>query len=346
MDFGLFYYCQGRGVPHDQAYAEMLEQIALAESLGFGECWFAEHHFTDYSLLPSPNLMIAAALQRTTQMRFGNYVNVLPFHHPLRLAAEAATLDNLAGGRFDFGIGKGVRPGEFAKLGLVFEEATAMTDEAIEILLKIWTHDSAAHQGRYWTFPEVSLRPRVLQHPHPPLHMVASRPASAARVGARGWPVAMHFTPTDVVARCVEEYRAAVAARPEPAPTGSYRPRLLLCRETYVGETAEAARAEGALALQGFWYLSSLAAPPLPGEFSDARLKELTGRVWGGRTYDELDAIGGMLIGSADQVAEKVAGLEAIGVDTLLLVCSFGNLTHERVCRSLELFAGAVIRRP
>jgi alkanesulfonate monooxygenase SsuD/methylene tetrahydromethanopterin reductase-like flavin-dependent oxidoreductase (luciferase family) len=65
MDFGLFYYCQGRGVPHDQAYAEMLDQIGLAERLGFGECWFAEHHFTDYSILPSPNLMIASALQRT-----------------------------------------------------------------------------------------------------------------------------------------------------------------------------------------------------------------------------------------------------------------------------------------
>ena len=298
MDFGLFYYCQGRGVPHDQAYAEMLDQIALAETLGFGECWFAEHHFTDYSLLPSPNLMIAAALQRTSRMRFGNYVNVLPFHHPLRLAAEAATLDNLARGRFDFGIGKGVRPGEFTKLGLRFDEAPEMTEEAIEILLKLWR------------FPELSLRPRAFQRPHPPLHMVASRPASAARVGARGWPVAMHFTPTDVVARCVEEYRAAVAARTEAAGEGPYRPRLLLCRETYVAQTAATARAEGALALQGFWYLSSLAAPPLPSEFSDARLKELTGRVWGGRTYDELAAMGGMLIGSPDEVAEKVAGLE------------------------------------
>jgi alkanesulfonate monooxygenase SsuD/methylene tetrahydromethanopterin reductase-like flavin-dependent oxidoreductase (luciferase family) len=217
MDFGLFYYCQGRGVAHDQ---EMLDQIALAEDLGFGECWFAEHHFTEYSLLPSPNLMIAAALQRTRRMRFGNYINVLPMHHPLRLAAEAATLDNLAGGRFDFGIGKGVRPGEFAKFGLAFDDA---------------------------------------------------------------------------------------------------------------------------LALQGFWYLSSLAAPPLPAEFSDARLKELTARVWGGRTYDEMDALGAMLIGSPEQVAAKVDGLEAIGVDTLLLVSSFGGLSHAQVCRSLELFARAVI---
>jgi alkanesulfonate monooxygenase SsuD/methylene tetrahydromethanopterin reductase-like flavin-dependent oxidoreductase (luciferase family) len=344
MDFGLFYYCQGRGAPHDQAYAEMLDQIVLAETLGFGECWFAEHHFTDYSILPSPNLMIAAAVQRTGRMRFGNYVNVLPFHHPLRLAAEAAMLDNLAQGRFDFGIGKGVRPGEFVKLGLSFDEATAMTDEAIEILLKVWTQDTAAHEGHYWRFPELSLRPRTLQRPHPPLHMVASRPASAARVGARGWPVAMHFTPTAVVARCVEEYRAAVAARTEPPGQGPYRPRLLLCRETYVADTPEAARAEGALALQGFWYLSSLASPPLPATFSDARFKELTGRIWGGQTYDELDALGGMIIGGPEQVAAKVDALEAIGVDTLLLVCSFGNLSHAQVCRSLELFAQAVIQ--
>jgi alkanesulfonate monooxygenase SsuD/methylene tetrahydromethanopterin reductase-like flavin-dependent oxidoreductase (luciferase family) len=154
----------------------------------------------------------------------------------------------------------------------------------------------------------------------------------------------MHFTPTDVVARCVEEYRAAVAARTVAAGTGPYRPRLLLCRETYVAESAETARAEGALALQGFWYLSSLASPPLPAEYSDTRFKELTGRVWGGKTYDELAAVGGMLIGSPDQVAEKVAGLEAIGVDTLLLVCSFGGLSHAQVCRSLELFAASAIR--
>ena len=72
-------------------------------------------------------------------MRFGNYVNALSFHHPLRLAAEAAMLDNLAQGRFDFGVGKGVRPGEFAQLGIKFEDGVAMTEEAIEILLKAWT---------------------------------------------------------------------------------------------------------------------------------------------------------------------------------------------------------------
>ena len=118
---------------------------------------------------------------------------------------------------------------------------------------------------------------------------------------------------------------------------------MLLCRETYVAETPEQARAEGSVALQGFWHLSSLAAPPPPAEFSDIRLKELTGRVWGGRTYDDLEALGGFLIGAPDQVAAKVDHLEAIGVDTLLLVCNFGALGHPQVCRSLELFARAVL---
>jgi alkanesulfonate monooxygenase SsuD/methylene tetrahydromethanopterin reductase-like flavin-dependent oxidoreductase (luciferase family) len=343
MDFGLFYYCQGRGVPHDQAYAETLDQIVLAETLGFGECWFAEHHFTDYSLLPSPNLMIASAVQRTAHMRFGNYVNAMSFHHPLRLAAEAAMLDNLARGRFDFGVGKGVRAGEFAKLGLNFDDGVAMTEEAVEIVLKVWTQETCSHTGRFWSFPELSLRPRVYQRPYPPLHEVASRPTSAARVGAKGWPVAMHFTPTAVVAQCVQDYHAALAKRDQPPGEGPYRPRLLLCRETYVAETSEAARAEGAVGLQGFYHLSSLAAPPPPAEFSDERLKSLT-RSWGGRTFDEMDALGAMLIGAPEQVAEKVEHLEAIGVDSLLLVCSFGNLSHEQVCRSLELFAEAVIR--
>src|SRR5207245_8928092 len=93
----------------------MLDEIVLAERLGFGECWLAEHHFTDYSILPSPNLIIATSLARTTRMRFGNYVNVMPFHHPLRLAAEAAMRDNLARSPFAFGIVTGAGPGGGAK---------------------------------------------------------------------------------------------------------------------------------------------------------------------------------------------------------------------------------------
>src|SRR5207245_4512126 len=125
---------------------------------------------------------------------------------------------------------------------LSFDEATEMTEEAIEILLKLWREDTAAHDGRFWRFPELSLRPRAFQRPHPPLHMVASRPASAARVGARGWPVAMHFTPTDVVARCVEEYRAAVAARTEASGDGVSTAPPAVSRDVHRRDRGDGAR--------------------------------------------------------------------------------------------------------
>ncbi len=343
MDFGLFFYCQGRGVPHHRAYAEMLEQIELGEQLGFSEAWFVEHHFTDYSLLPSPNLIVASAIQRTKHMRFGNYINVLPIHHPVRLAAEAAMLDNLSGGRFDFGIGKGVRPAEFAKFEVDFADAPAMTDEAVEIIVKAWTQETFSHDGGFWRIPETTLRPRPFQKPHPPIHMVASHVPTVEKVAARGWPAALHFTPVSELPSCIETYRSA--SPPGMPSEGPFRPRIVVCRELFVAESAEYARAQGAVAVQGFWHLSALLPPPPPATFSDERLKELTTRVLGGRSYDELDEAGIVLIGSPDQVAEKVRHLEEMGVDTLLVLASFGTLPHEAVCRSMELFAKSAMGR-
>jgi hypothetical protein len=118
MDFGLFYYCQGRGVPHDQAYHEMLDEIALAETLGFRECWFAEHHFTDYSLLPSPNLMIASAIPRTRRMRFGNYVNALSFPPPAAPRRRGRDARQPGAGPVRLRRRQGGAPGEFAQLGI------------------------------------------------------------------------------------------------------------------------------------------------------------------------------------------------------------------------------------
>src|SRR5262245_60390399 len=137
MRFGIFNYNQGRwGASQTELFDDLLAQIVLAEELGFEECWFTEHHFSDYSVLPVPNLVIAAAAQRTARMRFGNLVNVLPFHDPLRLAEETATLDQLSHGRIGFGIGRGVRVDEFERLHLLLAESREMFEEAIAVVLK------------------------------------------------------------------------------------------------------------------------------------------------------------------------------------------------------------------
>src|ERR687897_3898103 len=102
MRFGTFSYNQARPrVPEKQAFEELLEQILLTERLGFHEAWFAEHHHSDYGMLASPNLIIAALARRTRRLRFGNLVNVLPLHDPMRLAEECAMLDILTGGRLE-----------------------------------------------------------------------------------------------------------------------------------------------------------------------------------------------------------------------------------------------------
>ena len=162
-------------------------------------------------------------------------------------------LDNLARGRFDFGVGKGVRPGEFAQLGIEFEDGVPMTEESIEIILKVWTEERTSHAGRFWSFPELSLRPRDLS-------------ASASAAARGGEPAGLGGASRARAAgpwRCTsrrrrswpgacEEYRAAhrPARRARGHRSVSARGSLL-CRETYVAETAEAARVEGAVALQG-----------------------------------------------------------------------------------------------
>src|SRR5438034_9497635 len=107
MRFGTFSYNQARPwVPERQTFDELLEQIELTERLGFDEAWFAEHHHSDYVLLASPSLIIAALASRTQRLRLGNLVNVLPLHDPILLAEDCAMLDILTDGRLDLGLGR------------------------------------------------------------------------------------------------------------------------------------------------------------------------------------------------------------------------------------------------
>src|SRR5881398_2358550 len=132
MRFGTFSYNQARPwVPERQAFDELLEQIQLTERLGFDEAWFAEHHHSDYGMLASPNLIVAALAHRTRRLRLGNLVNALPLHDPMRLAEECAMLDILTGGRLNVGLGRGV-PGKVLKIGLVATRVKAGSRRALK----------------------------------------------------------------------------------------------------------------------------------------------------------------------------------------------------------------------
>ena len=160
MRFGTFSYNQARPwVPEKQAFEELLEQILLTERMGFDDAWFAEHHHSDYGMLASPNLIIAALAPRTQRLRMGNLVNVLPLYDPMRLAEECGMLDILTSGRLNVGLGRGV-PRDDLKHGLDRDTAQARFEEGIEILMRSWTEDTFTYSGKAWNYIDITCRPR------------------------------------------------------------------------------------------------------------------------------------------------------------------------------------------
>ena len=342
MRFGTFSYNQARPwVPEKQAFNELLEQIELTEKLQFNEAWFAEHHHSDYGMLASPNLMIAALARRTERLRFGNLVNVLPLYDPMRLAEECAMLDILTGGRLNIGLGRGV-PKDDMKHRLDRDTAQARFDEGIEILMRAWTGETFSYSGKAWGYEEISCRPQPLQKPHPPIYYGATSPDSPAMVARRGWNLALSRQPLSNCAKAIEKYRAALATDGHGNGTGD----AIMVRDVYVADTDEQAWREAVPEIMRFWQLAT--DNYWRGEtVSEADLTRCTERYAyypGGLTIKRLDEWGTSLIGSPETVIKKARMMiETAKPDSLVGMFQFGGLKHEQVMHSLELFGTKVM---
>jgi len=342
MRFGTFSYNQARPtVPEKQAFDELLEQIELTEKLNFNEAWFAEHHHSDYGMLASPNLMIAALARRTERLRFGNLVSVLPLYDPMRLAEECAMLDILTDGRLNIGLGRGV-PKDDMKHRLDRETAQARFEEGIEILLRAWTGETFSYTGKAWGYEEISCRPQPLQKPHPPIYYGATSPESPAMVARRGWNLALSRQPLANCAKAIEKYRAELANLGHVNGIGD----AIMVRDIYVADSDEQAWREAVPEIMRFWQLAT--DNYWRGEtVSEADLTRFTERYAyypGGLTIKRLDEWGTSLIGSPDTIVKKArAMIEAAKPDSLVGMFQFGGLKHEQVMHSLELFGTKVM---
>jgi alkanesulfonate monooxygenase SsuD/methylene tetrahydromethanopterin reductase-like flavin-dependent oxidoreductase (luciferase family) len=132
---------------HQELFRRQLEEVELAERIGIDQIWFYEHHLQPTAPVPSPNLLIAAAAQRTRHIRFASMVNILPFRNPLLVAEEAALLDNLTGGRLDMGIGRGLRPPEFEAFDVDQQQSREMFLEAFDVIRRVWADEEFVHRG-------------------------------------------------------------------------------------------------------------------------------------------------------------------------------------------------------
>lgn len=214
MRFGLFggpSHGEDWGADDATAYRAYMDAVVEAEQLGFYGLYMVEHHFTGRGQ-PSASLSILSHLAaRTSTMRLGTAVVVVPWHNPLLLAEQAATLDVLSNGRLDLGVGRGYRDYEFSGFGIAPEEAGARFDEAMEVLRLAWsTGERFSHRGRFWQFEDVVVEPRPVQRPHPPLWLGAGSASSIERAAREGYRLFLDQVGTfELTAERVATYRAA-----------------------------------------------------------------------------------------------------------------------------------------
>ena len=211
MKFGLFGGARARGGPagDSEGYHDFINYVVEAERLGFSSVFLVEHHFTGFGQVSASLNLLSYLAARTSKIRLGTAVVVLPWHNPVLVAEEAATLDLLSNGRLDFGVGKGYRPYEFSGFCIPQEEATERFDEAIEIIRKAWTGKGRfSHHGKLWHYDDIVVEPAPIQQPHPPFWMGAGSPESIRRAAREGYNLLLdQIAPIDLIVERVKVFR-------------------------------------------------------------------------------------------------------------------------------------------
>jgi alkanesulfonate monooxygenase SsuD/methylene tetrahydromethanopterin reductase-like flavin-dependent oxidoreductase (luciferase family) len=329
MRFGLFggaTAAQGPGVTDSQIYGDFIDYVCEAEELGFHSVFLVEHHFTGLSQVSASLNLLTYLAAKTTRMRLGTAVIVLPWHNPALLAEQVATLDLLSNGRFDFGIGRGYRHNEFAGFCIDPAEAEERYQETLDFLRTAWTSQGRfSHHGKRWHFEDIVIEPPTTQKPHPPFWVGAGSPPNIKKAGEQGFNLLLDaYAPPDVLRERIGHYRMAVESqgrRFDPHHVGVTR-ALHLAYNQREREEAYEQRAKFLLGIQ------SLAANPnrassiaLPTSLSETA-----------RSTEE-----SALIGKPDEIIRRVQDLQAAGVEYVLLL----DVTGSR--EALRLFGREVL---
>jgi len=219
MKFGLFGSAQARRAGPDtdssQGFRDFIDNNVEAEALGYYSTFLVEHHFTGFGQVSASLNLLTWLGARTRHLRLGTAVLVLPWHNPVLLAEQAATLDLLSGGRLDFGVGKGYRWNEFAGFCVPMEEADQRFEESLEVMTKAFVSETPfSHNGKYWQFDDIVVEPPTAQKPHPPFWMGAGSANSVRQVAERGYNMLLgQHSLADEILQQVAQFRDEVEAR-------------------------------------------------------------------------------------------------------------------------------------
>jgi alkanesulfonate monooxygenase SsuD/methylene tetrahydromethanopterin reductase-like flavin-dependent oxidoreductase (luciferase family) len=327
MQFGIFDQNDHGPYPLTEQYENRLRLIEFYDRAGFRTYHMSEHHSTPLNLTPSPSVFLAAAAQRTTRLRLGALVYVLPAHHPLRLAEEICMLDHLSRGRIEIGIGRGASPHELNYFGVDPDSAQAIYVEAYTVIMQALTQPEVNFSGKHFRFENVPIDIKPAQLPHPPLWYAVPVPEGAA------WPARNKINvvcggPLSRVREITDRYRAEWAAAGNPLAA---LPLLGINRFVVAADTDREAMALGRRAWPRF-HASFMKLWNKHGtQPRYARIPE---------DFDTVVANGGAIVGSPGTIRERVQSMtEQAGANYFISQFSFGDLTQEEVLHSAGLFA-------
>lgn len=345
MKFGLFYEHQlprpWHGGSERQLFSEALDQIELADRLGFDYAWEAEHHFLEeYSHSSAPEVFLAAASQRTRSIRLGHGVMLLPpnYNHPARAAERIATLDLVSNGRVDFGTGQSASRVELEGFGISREERYKMWLEAVEQVANMMVMEPyPGWRGKYFSMPCRNVVPKPVQKPHPPMWMACTNRESI-RVAARLGLGVLSFAFVDFAEarRWVEEYYTIL--RDECTPIGhAINPNVAMVSPFYCHEDENVAQERAIEGAQFFQFTLSYYygfGRHVPGR------SNLWEQFLAAKSSLPTRQLG---IGSPRQLSEYLRGFADAGVDQVIFLQPVGKNRHDHICEALELFARRVM---
>jgi alkanesulfonate monooxygenase SsuD/methylene tetrahydromethanopterin reductase-like flavin-dependent oxidoreductase (luciferase family) len=316
MKFGLFGGAKSSGegsVGDSLGYRKYIDYVLYAEELGYHSVFVVEHHFTGVGQLSASLNFLSYLAGRTQRIRLGTAVVVLPWHNPVLLAEQVATLDLLSNGRFDFGVGKGYRQPEFSGFCIPIEEATERFDEAMAFLRAAWAgSDRFSHHGKRWHFNNIIIEPRPVQQPHPPLWMGAGSFESIRRAAQGGYNLLLdQIAPIDLIIERVAAYRQELERLGRP-----YHPGMIgASRALQIIKTEEEREQAYALRTKVLKAIGGLARGPGAERYQNI----------GSHADPNLASEESALLGTPEEIIARLKKLEAGGVDYVLLVDPTGS---------------------
>lgn len=347
MEFGMFHEFQRLpGVSEAEAFAQSLEQVDAAERMGLDAMWLAELHFApERSVLASPLILAAAIAQRTKRMKIGTAVQVLPLCHPLRLAEEVATVDQLSGGRLIFGVGRSGFAHTYRTYGVDYAESRERFSETLEIVKRAFSEERFSHKGKYFTYDDIRLAPKPVQAPWPEIRVAAASPDTYEEMGAMGHAIFVAARTGNIseLAPLVKTYRTAWSHAGHPG-----RGEVYLRVPVYVAGTEEAAREEPR---ESILHLLHTIGARLEASASVSGARAIENRAARGQKMQSIDyeevLRERMIVGTSASVVARLEELrERLGLDGILAELNPGSLIpHQRVMTALRLLCEEVMPR-